>query len=447
MSDRAKSQKALMALVALAGVGVIGFLAFALNAGGVGPAVATGPADIQTTVLEGVRNSAKPEALWVQRSEDRMREMNQAISSLTKANEALRAQLEANVKSEEKIVEEVGASVNATIVKLAGEAETAGQRAEAAEAEVRRLAVLVERMEGRVEAIGDETDKLGRARPEASPKPTPASFSAGQGTNEFVIANGDARRRGTSGAGGGSAPAQTGPVAAPTPASIEFSLEGDRDKRKRIDRYLPVGAYASAVVLSGVDASVGVQSSSDPRPVLLRVTGPAVTAAPSGGVAQSVDITGCVVTAEAVGDLSAERVYTRLISMTCAPEEGIVSEMEVSGFVAGQGKAGVRGKVVSREGDLVQNAAIAGALGGLANVVSEIGSTATGDVTSDDALQDLNTILGRGALDAAGQGAGAAFDRLATYYINRAEQYQPVISLYGGTAVEIVFLKGVEIDG
>ncbi len=133
--------------------------------------------------------------------------------------------------------------------------------------------------------------------------------------------------------------------------------------------------------------------------------------------------------------------------MTCSPEEGEISEFKVAGFVAGQGKAGVRGQVVSREGDLVENAAIAGVLTGLAQTVGSIGGTASGDITSDDGIQGLGQILTAGALNAGGEGIASAGDRLAQYYIRRAEQYQPVISLYGGTQVEVVFLKGVTIDG
>ena len=121
--------------------------------------------------------------------------------------------------------------------------------------------------------------------------------------------------------------------------------------------------------------------------------------------------------------------------MTCSPEDGVFSENFV-GFVAGQGRAGqgkasVRGRVVSREGNIIENAAIAGALSGLSGVINDIGSTATGDVTSDDQLQGLDTILCRSIIDAGEQGAGATFNRLASCCIERAEQYQPVIAHSG----------------
>ena len=118
----------------------------------------------------------------------------------------------------------------------------------------------------------------------------------------------------------------------------------------------------------------GVSSKGDPRPVLFRVTGPAWTAAPSGsgaGTALTVDIAGCTVTAAAHGDLSSEKVYARLRTMTCAvPGRGAVIETEVAGFVAGSGKTGVRGPVVSREGARVENAFLAGMVSGIGQGVA-----------------------------------------------------------------------------
>ena len=85
---------------------------------------------------------------------------------------------------------------------------------------------------------------------------------------------------------------------------------------------------------------------------------------------RNADAAGCTVTGAAHGDLSSEKVYARLRTMTCAasgPGErpGSVIETEVAGFVAGSGKTGVRGPVVSREGALVEKAFLAGLMSGI----------------------------------------------------------------------------------
>ena len=91
------------------------------------------------------------------------------------------------------------------------------------------------------------------------------------------------------------------------PASGAHAIEA----WKPLSIWLPAGSHAEAVVLAGVDASAGISSQGDPRPLLLRLTGPAWTAA-AGGSALRVDVEGCTVTGAAHGDLSSEKVYARL---------------------------------------------------------------------------------------------------------------------------------------
>ena len=200
--------------------------------------------------------------------------------------------------------------------------------------------------------------------------------------------------------------------------------------------YVPAGSYAPAVVLSGADAATNVVDRENPIPVLFRITGPAVTAA-RGRTGARINITGCTVQGSAIGDLSAERVKVRLLSMTCLKRNGDVIESNISGYMVGNGKAGVRGTVVSREGNLVTNAAIAGVLEGLASTAQ-----AATQPTADSLAE-----IAQGALSSAGAGGiEQAASTLSDYYISRAEQYQPVISLHGGTHVELVFLEGVSLQ-
>ena len=214
---------------------------------------------------------------------------------------------------------------------------------------------------------------------------------------------------------------------------------------KPVSTWLPAGAHAEAVVLAGVDASAGVSSQGDPRPVLLRITGPAWTAA-EDGTALAVDVDGCTVTGAAHGDLSSEKVYVRFRTMTCAgPEPGTVVETDVAGFVAGSGKTGVRGPVVSREGALVEKAFLAGLVSGLGQGAAQAFqpqavATGTGAAVANQGLGDI----GRAGL---GAGASSAGQKVADYMIRRAEQYQPVVQLQAGTKVTLVFLEGARIDG
>ena len=242
------------------------------------------------------------------------------------------------------------------------------------------------------------------------------------------------------------------PLEPPAPLIETFELDDASSGAPAIEAWkplatwLPAGSHAEAVVLAGVDASAGISSQGDPRPLLLRLTGPAWTAA-AGGSALQVDVAGCTVTGAAHGDLSSEKVYARLRTLTCAgPEPGSVIETEVAGFIAGSGKTGVRGPVVSREGALVQKAFLAGLVSGAGQGTAQAfqpQTVATGGGNAAVAHTGLMDI-GRAGL---GAGTASAGQKVADYLIRRAEQYQPVIQLRSGTRVSVVFLEGARLDG
>lgn len=206
--------------------------------------------------------------------------------------------------------------------------------------------------------------------------------------------------------------------------------------------YLPPNSYAPARVIVGVDASAGVTSQTDPLPVVLRITGPARSVMQNGRVLTT-RLEGCVVNGSARGDLSSEKVYVKLARMTCDQPGGRVAVSEVKGFISFAGKSGVRGRVVSREGNLVTQALLAGIIGGFGRGFSaNANSVFSGPLTNPDGSRSplsAGDILGGGL----GQGAADAADTVSKYLIERAEQYQPVVEMPTGIEVEIVFLDGV----
>lgn len=208
-----------------------------------------------------------------------------------------------------------------------------------------------------------------------------------------------------------------------------------------VETYLPPNSYAPAKVLMGVDASTAVSAQSDPLPVLFRITGPAVSVL-SGGRPLETDLTGCLVNGSATGDLSSEKVQIKLHVLTCEQDGQRVSVADVQGVVAYGNKAGVRGRVVSREGDLVTKAFLAGIAGGAgrglsANVDRTFTQVGIGET---DPLS-----AGQIASGSFGQGLATASDRVSEYLIERAEQYQPIIEMPAGVDVTLVFIDGARI--
>jgi len=209
-------------------------------------------------------------------------------------------------------------------------------------------------------------------------------------------------------------------------------------------KYIPAGSHAKAVLISGVDAGIGITSEADPRHVLMRVTGTVTSAGFGVDNLKSDVLIGCIIQGQAVGDISSEKAYVKPTVMTCAKKPNTVIEIPVKGYIISQGKSGIRGKVISREGDLVLKSFLSGAISGLGGGVSQ-SMRPKYEMTSGSLVgekQSLKDILGGGMAS----GVGSSSDRLSDYFIKKAEQYQPVISIDEGTIVDIVFQEGFSIE-
>ena len=202
--------------------------------------------------------------------------------------------------------------------------------------------------------------------------------------------------------------------------------------------YLPPNSMAKATVVVGVDATTNTRSQSDPLPVLLRITGPARSVYGDGKLLAT-RVQGCMVNGAAYGDLSSEKVYVKLQRMTCAQPGGRFAVSEVKGFIAFGGKVGIRGRVVSREGGLTTQAFIAGLFSGVGNAFTT--ATKIPRIAQDPVLPSASEV----GIQAVGGGAATAGTTLSDYLIERAEQYQPVVEMPTGAAVEVVFLDGTFI--
>lgn len=208
---------------------------------------------------------------------------------------------------------------------------------------------------------------------------------------------------------------------------------------KTTDNTIPAGAFARAILLGGVDASTSIQSASDPRPVLLRVTDPGTLPRKFKS-----DLKGCHVLAASYGDISSERVFMRLEKLTCVERKtGEVVEMNVQGYVAGEdGRAGIRGTVVDRAGESMRNALVGGFFSGMGSFLSQAHNPVT--FSPMNGLAQTNPMTTESILKhGAAKGTSNALEKYADFYIKRAEQLQPVIQVAAGRPVDIVFSQGL----
>jgi len=208
-----------------------------------------------------------------------------------------------------------------------------------------------------------------------------------------------------------------------------------RDSR----RYIPSGAFTRAILLGGLDAPTGGQSQRNPQPVLLRLVDNAVL--PNHFRSR---IKECFVVGAGYGDVSAERAYIRTESLSCVTRDGTAIDVPIKGYVAGEdGKAGMRGRLVSKQGQLLANALLAGVASGIGHAFQQSSSTMSisplGATTTVDPGKQFEAGFGTGV--------GRALDRLAQYYISLAEKVFPVIEVDAGRTVDVVITQGISLQG
>jgi len=202
--------------------------------------------------------------------------------------------------------------------------------------------------------------------------------------------------------------------------------------------FIPAGSFVRVAMLNGVDAPTGGQAQSNPLPIALHVLDIANLANK-----YRLDIKDCRFIAAAWGDLSSERTMARTDTLTCIISNETI-EMPVKGQVIGEdGKAGIRGRLVTKQGQLLADALLAGLASGIGKAFQQSATT-----TNTSVLGTSSTIqpgdVGRAAI---GSGVGNAGTALEQYYLKAADKLFPVIETDGGRVVEVLVTKGAVYAG
>ncbi|MBX2808174.1 MAG: conjugal transfer protein TraB [Cellvibrionaceae bacterium] len=204
--------------------------------------------------------------------------------------------------------------------------------------------------------------------------------------------------------------------------------------------FLPAGSLISGVLLNGLDAATGRSARKDPFPVLVRIQKDAIL--PNQYTA---DVKECFATLSGYGELSSERAYLRGETFSCMTNDGEVIEIDQAfkSYAVGEdGKAGVRGRLVSKAGSLIAKTALAGFGAGVAEAFdsSPVPVLQTGSVGSNQIYQ--NNFSSDAARHGVSKGASAALTRIADYYMDMADQIYPVIEVDAGRQIDIVITNG-----
>ncbi|KVM89646.1 TrbI/VirB10 family protein [Burkholderia stagnalis] len=200
---------------------------------------------------------------------------------------------------------------------------------------------------------------------------------------------------------------------------------------------LPAGSFFRVGMLNGVDAPTGGQAQSDPLSVDLH----ALEAANLPN-RKRLDLRDCRVVAATWGDLSSERMMGRTQTLSCILE-GKSIEIPIKGKLIGEdGKEGVRGRLVTKQGQLLANAILSGTLGGIGQAFQQ--SATVTSIGGGGISQTVDSgQIGRAAI---GGGVGSAGQMLAQYYLKAADKLYPVIETDATRTIEVSITQGTFVD-
>jgi len=223
--------------------------------------------------------------------------------------------------------------------------------------------------------------------------------------------------------------------------------EGKTDKPEELSVTLPSGSILSGVLVTGMDAPTGKQAQRDPFPTLIRIKSEAIL--PNRFRA---DFRECHLIAGGWGDLSSERAYFRAERLSCVRNDGSVLESSLEAYATGEdGKAGIRGRLVSKQGQIIARSLAAGFLQGVAGAfnvqkVPTINVTRAGDDSNRTVTPVYEQAMDPNALQSAGfSGAGSALERIADFYLEMAESIFPVIEIDAMRDVDFIVNKGMTV--
>ena len=211
---------------------------------------------------------------------------------------------------------------------------------------------------------------------------------------------------------------------------------------------LPAGSLLSGQLITGLDVPTGQGARREPYPVLIRINAAAIL--PNRYRTQ---VRECFVLASGYGDLSSERAYLRSETLSCIfkhqGKEHVI-EKPLEGYLAGEdGKAGLRGRLVSKQGQVMAKAAMAGFLGGVSEAF-DIKPTPVFPMlpqTQGGAIQSpfQTSLRGQEALQSSlVKGSNKALEKLADFYLKLADQMVPVIEISAERPVDLILTRGLK---
>lgn len=262
-------------------------------------------------------------------------------------------------------------------------------------------------------------------------------------TNELQGKKGRANRGGAGAARTGSRGAVSIGIVSETDDTEEEQpqLSGKPAKETPRTAYIPAGSILTGTLITGADFPTGKGSYENPTPSLIRLSKHAIL--PNRYTS---DVRECFLLVGGHGELSSERAKLRGETLSCIRNDGGIIQTKLNSYVSGEdGKEGIKGRLVSKQGQLIARTMVAGFLSGMSeafdyNQVSVLSTTATNSVQYQ---RNWSADAAKGGI---AKGFQNSLDRVAEFYMDLADEMVPVVEINAGREVDIVVISGTTLN-
>lgn len=205
--------------------------------------------------------------------------------------------------------------------------------------------------------------------------------------------------------------------------------------------YIPAGSILTGTLITGADFPTGKGSYENPTPSLIRLSKHAIL--PNRFTS---DVRECFLLVGGRGELASERAKLRGETLSCIRNDGGIIQTKLNSYVAGEdGKEGIKGRLVSKQGQLIARTMVAGFLSGMSEAFdySQVSVLST---TADNKVQYQKNFSTEAAKGGFATGMQNSLDRVAQFYMDLADEMVPVVEINAGRQVDVVVISGTTLN-
>lgn len=215
----------------------------------------------------------------------------------------------------------------------------------------------------------------------------------------------------------------------------------EKKEEDTMPKFTIMPGFLKGVIVAGADVPTLEQSASDPKPIWLSVNSEQLIA--NGKMSNLKD---CLVEAVATGDIGTKRGRFALKNMSCS-----LSDLEgndykivtpIKGNVYGEdGKIGAKGRLVSREGEIIEKGVPLAALEG---IIQSLSKTNNYIYPSGESVSNSPNPLSDFA-DAGSSTGSKILGKFSEYYLKVLESLNPYVEIKAKRVVTIAISDAIEV--